>query len=119
MAEGTNTVTEKQFVDVEFDPFEELTTTRSKTTAYFTHAGVVDVSLCVSHHRSSEKNVFKIEVATEGNQTLDDGNITDAVPFQKIMILADQDPIEIDPDTCISYRTTWDNQCGSLATTGY
>jgi hypothetical protein len=30
MAEGTNTVTEKQFVDVEFDPFEELTTTRAR-----------------------------------------------------------------------------------------
>ena len=107
MAEGTNTLTERQFVDVEFDPFEELTTTRARGAVSFTHAGFVGVGMGVNHYRTSEQNIFKLHVSAFGDQVEDDDVVDDAVAFNKIMVLADQEPIAIE---CISYETVGNNR---------
>ncbi|MDG1144597.1 MAG: hypothetical protein P8N92_08000 [Burkholderiales bacterium] len=112
MAEGANTVTEKQFVDVEFDPFQELTTTRARGAVSFTHAGFVGVGMGVSHYRTSEQNIFKLHVSAFGDQVVD--VVDDAVAFNKIMVLADQEPIAIE---CISYKTVGNSKWRGFAET--
>jgi hypothetical protein len=103
MAEGTNTITKKKFVDVEFDPFEESTITRSNVFTPFNHGRISQIKLSVAHHKSSEKSFFRLSIKTEASGQSNNDQLRKAVQFNTIAFLADQEKIEIDSDALKTY----------------
>ncbi len=88
--EGSNTITEKGFVKIEYDPFKETTKTKYKESIYYQR-----IILQVEHFRDASENSFLIHITRTDEDRSKAQNLT-------MMILADQEKIEpID-----TYKTT-------------
>ena len=87
MTEGENTVTKKDFVTVEFDPFKEQTITTNNVDGCF-NAGSTYVEVSLKHWKSPDQDLFQIVF------DITDGTSYDDVEFTDLIITADQEVIK-------------------------
>jgi hypothetical protein len=85
--EGSNTITNKGFVNIEYDPFKETTKTSYQEDVYLTVNYYDSIKLHIQHFRDASNNSFLIHIY----RTHED---YDKAHNLSIMILADQEKIE-------------------------
>ena len=85
--EGSNTITNKGFVDIEYDPFKETTKTTYKEDVYLSVSYYDEIKLRIQHFRDASENSFLIHIFRTHEDYNKAHNLT-------MMILADQEKIE-------------------------
>ena len=85
--EGSNTITEKGFVRIEYDPFKETTKTTYQEDVYLSVSDYYGIKLRIEHFRDASENSFLIHIFRTHEDYNKAHNLT-------MMILADQEKIE-------------------------